>query len=88
LGLTIVAMPAYNEEHSIARMVRGCKKHALRRSGNEGSSDRTVDAEFGALTSSTLRTELWRSCCKPLWTARSLGATEMVIIDRTGSTPR
>jgi hypothetical protein len=33
MSLTIAAMPAYNEERSIAKMVLGCKKHVDRLPG-------------------------------------------------------
>lgn len=44
MSLTIAAMPAYNEERSIAKMVLGCKKYVDRVVVvDDGSSDATAE---------------------------------------------
>jgi|GEM_PF-5597731 len=44
MGLTIAAMPAYNEERSIARMVLGCRKQVDQVVVvDDGSSDATAE---------------------------------------------
>ncbi len=44
MGLTIAAMPAYNEERSIARMVLGCRKQLDQVVVvDDGSSDTTAE---------------------------------------------
>ena len=44
MSLTIAAMPAYNEERSIAKMVLGCKKYVdCVVVVDDGSSDATAD---------------------------------------------
>jgi len=88
LSLTIAAMPAYNEEHSIARMVQGCRKHVDRVVVvDDGSSDATARIAEAA-GAHVVRHErnggygaALRTCFEA---ARSLGADEMVIIDSDG----
>lgn len=88
MTLTIAAMPAYNEERAIAKMVLGCKKHVDRVVVvDDGSTDATgVIAE--ALGAYVVRHQMnggygvaLRTCFK---TARELKADRMVIIDSDG----
>ncbi|NPV62183.1 MAG: glycosyltransferase [Methanotrichaceae archaeon] len=53
MSLTVAAMPAYNEERNIARMVQGAKPHVdMVVVVDDGSSDATVErAEAGAIVS-------------------------------------
>ena len=88
ITLIIAAMPAYNEERSIAKMVLGCKKyvdHVI--VVDDGSSDATAEiaASMGA---HVVRHKLnagygaaLQTCFK---TAREMGADRMVIIDSDG----
>lgn len=88
ITLIIAAMPAYNEERSIAKMVLGCKKHVDRVVVvDDGSSDATAEiaASIGAYV---VRHEFnsgygaaLQTCFK---TARQMGADRMVIIDSDG----
>lgn len=88
MSLTIAAMPAYNEEGSIARMVLGCKKyvdHVI--VVDDGSSDATAELAASA-GAHVVRHELnagygvaLRTCFE---TAREMGADRMVIIDADG----
>lgn len=88
MSLTIAAMPAYNEERSIAKMVLGAKKHVdTVVVVDDGSSDATSEIAE-ALGAHVVRHPknlgyggAIRSCFE---TARSLGAEKMVIIDSDG----
>jgi glycosyltransferase involved in cell wall biosynthesis len=85
MPLTIAAMPAYNEESSIARMVLDCKKYADKVVVvDDGSSDATAEIA-AALGAHVVRHEknmgygaALRSCFE---TARQMDADSMVIID-------
>lgn len=88
VSLTIAAMPAYNEERSIARMVRGCKKYVdMVVVVDDGSRDAT--AEIAEAEGAYVVRHEWnggygtalRTCFE---TARELGADRMVIIDSDG----
>lgn len=88
MSLTIAAMPAYNEERSIAKMVLGCKKYVdLVVVVDDGSSDATAEiAEaLGAHIVRHPKNQGYggalRSCFE---TARKLDADKMVIIDSDG----
>jgi glycosyltransferase involved in cell wall biosynthesis len=81
-------MPAYNEEHSIVRMVLGCKKYVDRVIVvDDGSSDAT--AELAASAGARVVRHEWnagygaalRTCFE---TGRKMGADRMVIIDADG----
>ena len=88
MSLTIAAMPAYNEERSIAKMVLGCKKHVdMVVVVDDGSSDATAEIAE-ALGAHVIRHEknggygaALRSCFE---TARQMDAEKMVIIDSDG----
>jgi glycosyltransferase involved in cell wall biosynthesis len=88
MSLTIAAMPAYNEERSIAKMVLGCKKHVdMVVVVDDGSSDATAEIAE-ALGVHVVRHPknqgyggALRSCFE---TARELNADKMVIIDSDG----
>ncbi len=88
MSLTIAAMPAYNEERSIAKMVLGAKKHVdTVVVVDDGSSDATAEIAE-ALSAHVVRHNknqgyggAIRSCFE---TARQLGAEKMVIIDSDG----
>lgn len=88
MSLTIAAMPAFNEERSIAKMVLSCKKYVDRVVVvDDGSSDATAEIAE-ALGAYVVRHEknggygaALRSCFE---TARTLGADRMVIIDSDG----
>jgi len=44
MAITIAAMPAYNEAHAIADVIKGCKKYVDRVVVvDDGSTDNTVD---------------------------------------------
>lgn len=88
MSLTIAAMPAYNEERSIAKMVLGCKKYVdVVVVVDDGSSDATAEiAEaLGAHIVRHPKNQGYggalRSCFE---TARKLDAEKMVIIDSDG----
>ena len=83
MSLTIAAMPAYNEERSIAMMVLGCQKYVDRVGVvDDGSSDDT--AELAASAGAHVVRHEWnagygaalRTCFE---TARELGADKMVM---------
>lgn len=85
---TIAAMPAYNEERSIAKMVLGCKKHVdCVVVIDDGSSDATAEIAE-AMGAYVVRHKenlgygaALESCFE---TARTLNADKMVIIDSDG----
>ena len=86
--MTIAAMPAYNEESSIAKMVLGCKKCVDKVVVvDDGSTDATseIALALGAYVVRHNKNEGYgaalRSCFK---IARDLGADKMVIIDSDG----
>lgn len=88
MGLTIAAMPAYNEERSIARMVLGCKKHVDQVVVvDDGSSDATAEIAESTGAYVVIHEQnggygaALRTCFE---TARDLGADKMVIIDADG----
>jgi hypothetical protein len=55
MSFVIAAMPAYNEERSIAKMVLGCKKYVDQVVVvDDGSSDATVESD-GAIVAA----EIW-----------------------------
>jgi glycosyltransferase involved in cell wall biosynthesis len=88
MSFVIAAMPAYNEERSIAKMVLGCKKYVDQVVVvDDGSSDATASiAEApGAYVVRHEKNSGYgaalRSCFE---TARNLGAEKMVIIDSDG----
>lgn len=85
---TIAAMPAYNEERSIAKMVLGCRKYVDQVIVvDDGSSDSTGDIAE-AMGAYVLRHEANRGYGAALEScfeiARSLNADKMVIIDSDG----
>jgi glycosyltransferase involved in cell wall biosynthesis len=88
LGLTIAAMPAYNEEQSIARMVCGCKKHVdCVVVVDDGSSDQTAEiaASSGAHVVRHMKNRGYGAALQTCFeTARDLGAERMVVIDSDG----
>jgi len=88
LSLTIAAMPAFNEERSVVRMVLGCKKYVdCVIVVDDGSSDAT--AELAASAGAHVVRHEWnagygaalRTCFE---TAREMGAQRLVIIDADG----
>jgi glycosyltransferase involved in cell wall biosynthesis len=86
--LTIAAMPAYNEERSIADVIGGCHNHVDKVVViDDGSSDSTaqVARDLGAYVVSHPKNMGYgaalRSCFEA---ARELGADRMVIIDSDG----
>jgi glycosyltransferase involved in cell wall biosynthesis len=88
MSLTIAAMPAYNEERSIARMVQGAKKHVDRVVVvDDGSSDRTAEIAESAGAYVVIHEQnggygaALQTCFE---VARELGADKMVIIDSDG----
>jgi glycosyltransferase involved in cell wall biosynthesis len=88
MSLTIAAMPAYNEERSIAKMVLRAKKHVDQVVVvDDGSSDSTAEIAE-ALGAYVVRHEenggygaALRTCFE---TARKMGADRMVILDSDG----
>lgn len=88
MGLTIAAMPAYNEERSIARMVAGAKKYVdTVVVVDDGSSDATAEVAESAGAYVVIHEQnggygaALRTCFEA---ARGLGADKMVIIDSDG----
>ncbi|VVB70266.1 UDP-N-acetylglucosamine--dolichyl-phosphate N-acetylglucosaminyltransferase [uncultured archaeon] len=88
MSLTIAAMPAYNEERSIAKMVLGCKKYVDQVVVvDDGSSDATAEIakSLGAYVVSHEKNEGYGASLRACFeTARVLGADKMVIIDSDG----
>lgn len=88
MTITIAAMPAYNEAHAIAEVIKGCKKYVDRVVVvDDGSTDNTVDIAE-SLGAYVVRHEInrgygaaLRNCFEA---ARNLGAGAMVIIDSDG----
>jgi glycosyltransferase involved in cell wall biosynthesis len=88
ITLTIAAMPAYNEEQSIAKMILGCKKYVDKVVVvDDGSTDATSEIAE-ALGAYVVRHEpnegygaALRSCFE---TARKFDADRLVIIDSDG----
>ena len=88
ITITIAAMPAYNEERSIAKMILGCRKYANKVVVvDDGSSDATYDIAE-ALGAYVVRHKqnggygaALRTCFE---VARELNADRMVIIDSDG----
>jgi glycosyltransferase involved in cell wall biosynthesis len=86
--LTIAAMPAYNEEQSIAKMVLGCKKYVDKVVVvDDGSSDSTAEIaeSLGAYVVRHERNGGYGAALRTCFeTARELTADKMVIIDSDG----
>lgn len=85
---TLVAMPAYNEEASIAKTVLGARQHAdAVLVVDDGSNDETAWIA-GALGAIVLRHEVNRGYGGALQTifdtAREMGVEELVVIDADG----
>lgn len=88
MGLTIAAMPAYNEERSIGRVVSGVKGHVDRVVVvDDGSFDRTAEVaeSAGAYVVSHERNGGYGAALRTCFdVARELGADKMVVIDSDG----
>jgi glycosyltransferase involved in cell wall biosynthesis len=88
LSLTIAAMPAYNEERSIAKMVVGAKKHVDQVVVvDDGSSDSTAEiAEaLGAYVVRHSKNGGYGAALRTCFeVARKMGADQMVILDSDG----
>jgi dolichol-phosphate mannosyltransferase len=88
MSITIAAMPAYNEAHVIAEVIKGCKKYVDSVVVvDDGSTDNTVDIAE-SLGAYVVRHETnigygaaLKNCFEA---ARHLGASAMVIIDSDG----
>jgi len=88
MSITIAAMPAYNEAHVIAEVIKGCKKYVDRVVVvDDGSIDNTVDIAE-SLGAYVVRHETnigygaaLKNCFEA---ARHFGASAMVIIDSDG----
>jgi len=88
MSVTIAAMPAYNEAHVIAEVIKGCKKYVDRVVVvDDGSTDNTLDIAE-SLGAYVVRHETnigygaaLKNCFEA---ARHLGASAMVIIDSDG----
>ena len=88
MALTIASMPAYNEERSIANVIRGCESYVDKVVVvDDGSTDTTAQIAL-ALNAHVVRHPInlgygaaLRSCFEE---ARKMGADRMVIIDSDG----
>lgn len=84
----IAAMPAYNEAHAIAEVIKGCKKYVDKVVVvDDGSTDSTVDIaeSLGAYVIRHETNKGYGAALKNCFeTARQLGADAMVIIDSDG----
>lgn len=88
MSLTIAAMPAYNEERSIAKVVLACKKHVDKVIVvDDGSTDSTAEIA-SALDAYVIRHGKNRGYGAALRTcfeaARWLGVEKMVVLDSDG----
>ena len=84
MSLTIAAMPAYNEERSIARMVLGCQKYVDRVIVvDDDSTDATADRAASA-GAHVVRHEWNAGYGAALRTGIEMGADRMEIIDADG----
>jgi len=88
MGVTIAAMPAYNEEHSIAKLILGCRRYVDKVVVvDDGSTDATAEIA-DALNAYTVRHEVnmgYGAAIKSCFdAARKFGADRMVIIDSDG----
>ena len=88
MSVTIAAMPAYNEAHIIAEVIKGCKKYVDRVVVvDDGSTDNTVDIaeSLGAYVVCHGTNIGYGAALKNCFeAARHLGANAMVIIDSAG----
>lgn len=88
MALTIAAMPAYNEERSIAKVVLGCRKYVDQIVVvDDGSSDSTAEIaeSVGAYVVKHERNGGYGAALRTCFeTARDLNADKMVIIDSDG----
>ncbi len=88
MSITIAAMPAYNEAHVIAEVIKGCKNYVDRVVVvDDGSTDNTVDIaeSLGAYVVRHENNIGYGAALKNCFeTARHLGASAMVIIDSDG----
>ncbi|HWQ20735.1 MAG TPA: glycosyltransferase family 2 protein [Methanotrichaceae archaeon] len=88
MGVTIAAMPAYNEEHSIANMILGCNRYVDRVVVvDDGSADATaqISEKLGAHVVRHPRNMGYGAALRSCFTtARELDADKMVIIDSDG----
>src|SRR5512133_553036 len=88
MTITIAAMPAYNEAHCIADVIKGCKKYVDKVVVvDDGSTDNTVDIaeSLGAYVVRHKVNQGYGAALRNCFvTARNLGAGAMVIIDSDG----
>jgi glycosyltransferase involved in cell wall biosynthesis len=88
MSLTIAAMPAYNEERSIARMVLGCQKYVdCVVVVDDGSSDATAEIaeRMGAQVVRHEKNDGYGAALRTSFEmARTMHADRMVIIDSDG----